>query len=414
MTTPDISALRGKRIVLGVTGSIACYKAADIASKLVQAGAQVDAILTRSAQRFVSPLTFRSLTHRSVVTDLFDPDSDEAVEHVALALRADAVLVAPATANVIAKIANGFADDALTAVVLAATAPVLLAPAMEGRMWANPATQANVETLGSRGVRFIGPAEGRLASGETGKGRLEETQTVLGALAKALRDHEGGSAAGDLAGKHVVVSAGGTQEPIDPVRIITNRSSGKQGYALAEAARDRGARVTLVTAPTALADPDRVKVVRVGSAREMLAAVEQALDDDADALVMAAAVADWEAADAAGQKMKKVEGQARMVLELTKTPDILATVKDRPGIKVGFAAETEDLLHNAREKLVRKGLDLIVANDVSATDAGFNVDNNRVVILDRDGGQEELPLMSKRQVADRILDRVRVLVLEQR
>ncbi len=410
MTTPEIAALRGKRVVLGVTGSIACYKAADIASKLVQAGVLVDTILTRSAQQFVSPLTFRSLTHRSVVTDLFDVESDEAVEHVALALRTDAVLVAPATANVIAKIANGFADDALTAVVLATTAPVLLAPAMEGRMWAAPATTTNVETLRSRGVGFIGPAEGRLASGEMGKGRLEETGAVLGALADALRRGGVSPIEGDLAGRHVVVSAGGTQEPIDPVRIITNRSSGKQGYALAEAARDRGARVTLVTAPTALNDPERVQMVRVGSAREMLVAVEKALKDDADALVMAAAVADWEAATSADQKMKKEEGTTRLVLELTKTPDILAMVKDLAGVKVGFAAETEDLLANAREKLVRKGLDLIIANDVSATDAGFNVDNNRVVILDNDGGQEELPLMSKREVADRILDRVRLLI----
>jgi phosphopantothenoylcysteine decarboxylase/phosphopantothenate--cysteine ligase len=403
--TTHFSALRGKNVILGVTGSIACYKAVDIASKLVQAGAVVDTVMTRSAQQFVSSLTFRSLTHRSVVTDLFDAESDDAVEHVALALRADVVLIAPATANVIAKIANGFADDALTAVVLATNAPVLLAPAMEGRMWANAAMRQNVSTLESRGFSFIGPAEGRLASGEMGRGRLEETSTVLNALYEAI----GGGSAGDLAGMHVVVSAGGTQEPIDPVRIITNRSSGKQGYAIAEAARDRGARVTLVTAPTALTDPDLIEVVKVGSARDMLASVESALRAGADALVMAAAVADWEPASAAGQKMKKT-WETRMTLELTKTPDILATVRELPGVKVGFAAETEDLLGNAKEKLSRKGLDLIVANDVSATDAGFNVDNNRVVILDRDGAQEELPLMSKRDVADRILDRVRGIV----
>ena len=404
--TTDFTALKGKNVVLGVTGSIACYKAVDIASKLAQARAVVDTVMTRSAQQFVSSLTFRSLTHRSVVTDLFDVESDHAVEHVALALRADVVLIAPATANVIAKIANGFADDALTTVVLATNAPVLLAPAMESRMWANAATRQNVSTLESRGFSFIGPAEGRLASGEMGTGRLEETATVLNALDRAI----GGGSAGDLAGMHVVVSAGGTQEPIDPVRIITNRSSGKQGYAIAEAARDRGARVTLVTAPTALTDPDLIEVVKVGSAREMLASVESALRAGADALVMAAAVADWEPGSAAGQKMKKVDGQDRMTLELTKTPDILATVRDLPGVKVGFAAETEDLLGNAKEKLSRKGLDLIVANDVSATDAGFNVDDNRVVILDRDGGHEGLPLMSKRDVADRILDRVRGIV----
>ena len=397
-------ALRGKRIVLGVTGSIACYKAADVASKLMQAGALVDVILTRSAQEFVSALTFRSLTHRAVVTDLFDPESEEAVEHVALAREADAVLIAPATANVLAKLANGFADDALTAVALATEAPIVVAPAMETHMWGHAATQENVSRLKSRGVTFVGPGEGRLASGAMGRGRMVETPEILAALNDIFESK------GDLVGRHVVVSAGGTQEPIDPVRMITNRSSGKQGYAFAEAARDRGARVTLVTAPTALPDPSGVNVIHVRTAREMLEAVTASLLGGADALVMAAAVADWESVNSAGQKIKKVDDQERLVVELRKTPDILAEVAGISGVKVGFAAETEDLLANAKEKLQKKGLDLIVANDVSKTDAGFNVDTNRVVLLDRAGGQEELPLLSKREVANKVLDRVAGLV----
>lgn len=392
-------AIAGKRIVLGVSGSIASYKAADIASKLMQAGALVDVVLTRSAQEFITPLTFRSLTHRLVITDLFDANSEDPLEHVEIARQADAIVIAPATANVMAKMAHGLADDALSTIVLATEAPVLIAPAMEHHMWANAATQANVAVLKGRGFEFAGPNEGRLASGAVGSGRLVDTAEILEALGGIL------SANQDLAGRHIVVSAGGTQEPIDPVRVVTNRSSGKQGYAFAEAARDRGARVTLVTAAS-LANPAGIKVVKVESARQMLAAVSDALNDAADALVMAAAVADWEPISAAGQKMKKVEGQDRLTIEMQKTPDILAQVSSLPGIKVGFAAETEDLLKNARAKLEGKKLDMIVANDVSATDAGFAVDTNRVVILDKSGGQEDLPLMSKREVADTVLDRV--------
>lgn len=392
-------AIAGKRIVLGVSGSIASYKAADIASKLMQAGALVDVVLTRSAQEFITPLTFRSLTHRIVITDLFDANSEDPLEHVEIARQADAIVIAPATANVMARLAHGLADDALSTIVLATEAPVLIAPAMEHHMWANTATQANVAALRGRGFEFTGPNEGRLASGAVGSGRLVETADILEALAGIF------SANQDLSGRHIVVSAGGTQEPIDPVRVVTNRSSGKQGYAFAEAARDRGARVTLVSAAS-LANPAGVKVVKVESARQMLAAVSDALNDGADALVMAAAVADWEPITAAGQKMKKVEGQDRLTIEMQKTPDILAQVSGLPGIKVGFAAETEDLLTNARAKLESKKLDMIVANDVSATDAGFAVDTNRVVILDKSGGQEDLPLMSKREVADTVLNRV--------
>ena len=396
-------AIAGKRIVLGVSGSIASYKAADIASKLMQAGALVDVVLTYSAQEFITPLTFRSLTHRLVITDLFDANSEDPLEHVQIARQADAIVIAPATANVMAKLAHGLADDALSTIVLATEAPVLIAPAMEHHMWANTATQANVAALKERGFEFAGPNEGRLASGAVGSGRLVETADILEALAGIV------SADQDLAGRHIVVSAGGTQEPIDPVRVVTNRSSGKQGYAFAEAARDRGARVTLVSAAS-LANPPGVKVVKVESARQMLVAVSDALNDAADALVMAAAVADWEPVTAAGQKMKKVEGQDILSIDMKKTPDILAQVSGLPGIKVGFAAETEDLLNNARAKLEGKKLDMIVANDVSATDAGFAVDTNRVVILDKSGGQEDLPLMSKREVADTVLDRVCTLL----
>ena len=398
-----VDAIAGKHIVLGVSGSIACYKAADIASKLMQAGALVDVVLTRAAQEFVTPLTFRSLTHRSVITDMFDAQSADPLEHVEVARRADAVVIAPATAHVMAKLAHGLADDALSTIVLATTAPVLVAPAMEHHMWTNAATQANVTALRERGVMFAGPNEGRLASGAVGSGRLVETADILDALGGILSQDQ------DLLGRHIVVSAGGTQEPIDPVRVVTNRSSGKQGYAFAEAARDRGARVTLVSA-AGLANPAGVNVVKVETARQMLAAVSDALRDEADALVMAAAVADWEPVTAAGQKMKKVAGQDILTIDMKKTPDILAEVGALPGIKVGFAAETEDLLNNARDKLERKNLDMIVANDVSATDAGFAVDTNRVVILDKSGGQDELPLMSKREVADAVLNRVSALL----
>ena len=332
-----VDAIAGKHIVLGVSGSIACYKAADIASKLMQAGALVDVVLTRAAQEFVTPLTFRSLTHRTVITDIFDAQSEDPLEHVEVARRADAVVIAPATAHVMAKLAHGLADDALSTIVLATTAPVVLAPAMEHHMWTNAATQANVAALRERGVVFAGPNDGRLASGAVGSGRLVETADILEALGGILSQDQ------DLLGRHIVVSAGGTQEPIDPVRVVTNRSSGKQGYAFAEAARDRGARVTLVSA-AGLANPAGVSVVKVESARQMLAAVSDALRDEADALVMAAAVADWEPVTAAGQKMKKVAGQDILTIDMKKTPDILAEVGALPGIKVGFAAETEDLL----------------------------------------------------------------------
>ena len=390
--------LENKHVVLGVTGSIACYKSVDLASKLTQQGALVDVIMTRGAANFLTPLVFSSITHRDIVTDLFSPQSEMSMDHVAMAQRADVVIVAPATAHMMAKIAWGLADDALTTTILATQAPAIVAPAMDAHMFENPATQENLRKLESRGVVIAGPAEGRLASGLVGKGRLLETWELLGHLRLVLGRQ------GDLANRKIVVSAGGTQEPVDPVRIITNRSSGKMGYAIAEAARDRGANAVIVSAPTALSDPVGVKVVHVETALQMHEAVLRACQD-ADALIMAAAVADWRPIKAASQKVKKSASETWR-LELTKTPDILASVQTEPVVKVGFAAESEDLLKNAQAKLLSKGLDLIAANDITAEDSGFSSDANKVAILDREGGVEELPLLTKYEVGHRILDRV--------
>ena len=400
----DTNILDNKRIVLGVTGSIACYKSIDLASKLTQAGAEVDVILTRSAQEFISALTFRSLTHRRVITDLFDEESEDPVEHIALAKKADILVVAPATANVLAKMKYGFADDALTATILATNSPILVAPAMESNMWQNDATQENIATLIKRGIKFIGPAEGHLASGGSGYGRLESIDTIINGISNILEQTT------DLKEKHIIISAGGTQEPIDAVRVITNRSSGKQGYALASAAVSRGARVTLITAPTSLPDPPGAKVVHINTAREMLKGVTAAIKDAGDALIMAAAVADWESDNQSKVKLKKIAGENTMSLSLKQTPDILKAVSTEKIIKIGFAAETENLINNATEKLNEKDLDMIIANDVSSTDSGFSVDNNRVVILDKKGKQTELHLLTKLEVADHIMDRLSELL----
>ena len=392
--------LEGKRIVLGVCGSIASYKGADVASKLTQAGALVDVVLTSSAQRFVSPLTFRGLTQRPVYTDMFDPQSSIAEEHVELARAADAVLIAPASATTIARLAHGLADDMLALTVLATAAPVIIAPAMDGQMWEQPATRANVATLRGRGVVIVGPDVGRLASGRSGAGRLVETMVLLGALSQALGAH------GDFAGRRVVVSAGGTHEPLDPVRYVGNRSSGKMGFAIAEAARDRGAQVTLVSGPVALGAPFGVERVDVGTTAEMAAAIGRATAG-CDALIMAAAPADFRPARAADQKIKRsAEG---LTVQLVPNPDILAGLGGG-FIKVGFAAETQDMRENARAKVARKGLDLIVANDVRAPGAGFGTETNLVTLIDAAGNCEELPLLSKYQVGHRILDRVAALL----
>ena len=392
------SPLESKSIVLGVTGSIACYKAADLVSKLVQAGSLLDVILTREATQFVTPLTFRSITHRPVVTEMFDPDSELSVEHVALAQRADIVVVAPATAHTIARMAHGLVDDMLTATLLATAAPVVVAPAMDAHMYDHAATQENLATLRSRGVTIVGPGQGHLASGLWGTGRLVEPAEIMGHIAAVL------GCKGDLAARTIVVSAGGTAESIDPARIITNRSTGKQGYAIAEAARDRGARVKLVAASTVLPDPPAIEIARVETVAQMRQAVLRACED-ADALIMAAAVGDFRPAESAVQKIKKTEDGNGLVLQLVETPDFLLEVPDSV-VKVGFAAESQDLLENARHKLVNKRLALIAANDITATDSGFAVDTNKVTILDREGGAEELPLTSKYEVGHRILDRV--------
>jgi phosphopantothenoylcysteine decarboxylase/phosphopantothenate--cysteine ligase len=396
--------LEGKRILLGVTGSIACYKAADLASKLTQLGAQVDTVLTGAAMHFIAPLTFQSVTSFRAYTDddLWGPDGH--VLHVKLGKDADLVLIAPATANTLAKLAAGQADNVLTLAALVTTAPLMLAPAMDGGMYDHPATQANLETLRNRGAYILGPHSGHLASGLSGVGRMLEPAELAGHVRAVL------GARGPLRGRRVLVTAGGTQEPIDPVRVIANRSSGKQGYALAQAAIDLGAQVTLVSGPTALPAPVGAELIPVETAEQMRAAVIQHAPGR-DVLLMAAAVADFRPDQAAERKIKRAGGAPEV--KLVPNPDILqevAALPQRPQVLVGFAAESNDLLANAAHKLEAKGLDLIVANDISAADAGFEVDTNRVVLLGRDGSQTELPLLSKYEVARQVLARVTELL----
>ena len=384
--------LKGKTVILGVTGSIAAYKAVDIASQLTQAGARVDVIMTKAATKFVAPLTFQAITGRPVATEMFKLASDFSIDHISLAEAADVIVIAPATANIIARLAAGIADDILCCTVLASKSPVIIAPAMDTNMFENPITQDNLAKLKARNFTTIEPASGKLASGKQGPGRLADINDLIGTICQILGRE------GDLAGKDVVVTAGGTQESIDPVRCITNRSSGKMGYALAEAARDRGARVTLITAPASLGRPVGVEIIDVRTAQEMHQAVRDAVLQ-ADVLIMAAAVADYRPASAAKDKIKK-KG-AGLTLELELTTDILGSVKG-DFLKVGFAAESSDLIENAKQKLQQKGLDLIVANDIS----GFGADSSQVTIIDREGKVENVPLLTKKEVADRILDKV--------
>ena len=388
--------LKNKTIVLGVTGGIAAYKTADLASKLAQAGANVKVVMTWEATELVKPLTFQALTGNPVVTEMFEPAPLSSITHISLADEADMVVIVPATANIIAKIAAGIADDMLTCVVLATKAPVVVAPAMHNNMYINPVTQENIAKLKTRGFTVIPAVHGRLASGSVGYGRLPEITEILGIIQQTLGKKS------DLSGKRIVVTAGGTREAIDPVRYITNRSSGKMGYALAEAARDRGAEVTLITAPTALIPIAGVETVKVQSANEMRVAVAKA-NAKSDALIMAAAVADYMPKSTADQKIKKRTDS--LTLELVKTPDILSEVKGK-FLKIGFAAETENLIANAKKKLTGKALDMIVANDVSAKGGVFGADTNKVTIINKGGKQENLPLMSKREVADKILDNI--------
>ncbi|MBG94389.1 MAG: bifunctional phosphopantothenoylcysteine decarboxylase/phosphopantothenate--cysteine ligase CoaBC [Chloroflexi bacterium] len=396
------TALEGKNIVLGVTGSIAAYKALDAASKLTQAGALVDVILTASAEKFITRLSFQSITHRQVYTDLFDSSSDLAIHHVALAERADLIAIYPATANTLAKLAHGIADDTLSTTVLASRAPLLVAPAMDGYMYNNPATQANINLLEQRDIHIIGPSSGHLASGLTGTGRLVEPTALIEEI-KVILGRQG-----DLTHLSIVVSAGGTQEPIDPVRVITNHSSGKMGYAIAEAARDRGAKVTLVTASKGIPDPAVHTVTKVTTVNEMRNAVLAACED-ANVVIMAAAISDYTPVTVATQKIKKDTESDRMSIEVRKTNDFFLEIPPQV-LRVGFAAESEHLVTNAAEKLERKGMALIVANDITAADSGFNVDTNRVTFVDKTGMSEELPLLTKYEVGHKILDKVQSLL----
>lgn len=411
MSQTQITLLANKRILLAVTGSIASYKAVDLASKLTQAGALVDVLMTDAAHEFVTPLTFQSVTGRPVYTNLWQADNSGGlpthIAHVGLGEGAHLMVIAPATAQTIAKLAGGFADNLVTVTALAARCPILLAPAMDGGMYEHPATQANLQTLQTRGVHIIEPESGRFASGLIGRGRLPETPTLIGHIRRVV-----GKNMGALAGRKVVVTAGGTSEPLDPVRYITNRSSGKQGYALAQAAVDAGANVVLISATQNLPTPIGLELVPVESARAMLEAV-LTHTHKADVLIMAAAVADFRPEEVADQKIKKKDDdESGLTIKLARNPDILLAVKDQrqsngqPRVVVGFAAESENLLSNARHKLERKGLDLLVANDISAEDAGFAVDTNRVTILDAGGGQQALGLTSKARVSEAIIERI--------
>lgn len=394
-----MGTLAGRSIVLGVTGGIAAYKAVEIASRLKKAGAEVRVVMTRAAASFVAPLTFREITGQAVATSMWTEIPAHHVEHIALAELADLVLVAPATANFIAKAAAGIADNLLTTTVLATRAPLYIAPAMNTGMWENPVTQENVMRLCERGAQVIPPAEGLLACGTTGAGRLPEPEEIVAAVERHF------AAAESLAGQRIIVTAGGTEEALDPVRYLSNRSTGRMGYAVAAEAARRGAEVILVSAPTHLDTPAGVRRVNVRSAREMYAAV-MAEYENADAVVKAAAVADYRPAEIAPQKIKKSDGQLTITLE--RNPDILMELgrKKARQVLVGFAAETENVETYAQGKLAKKNLDFIVANNVAEKDAGFSVSTNRVKIFFKDGRAEEHPLMAKSELAGIILDRL--------
>ncbi len=425
ITMEKITRLHNKRIILAVTGSIAIYKAIDLASKLTQAGALVDVIMTDAAQKFIAPITFQAVTGRPVYTNLWQADSSGGlpthIAHVGLGEGADCIAIMPSTANTMAKLANGLADDLLTVTALAARCPILIAPAMDGGMYEHPATQANVKTLVERGVYLVEPEFGRFASGLEGRGRLPDTPTLMGHIRRVLGQ------SGALQGKRIVVSAGPTRESFDPVRFISNHSSGKQGYAIAQAAIDAGADVTLISSVN-LPTPIGAVLIKIDSAQDLLEAVRQSIiEQTADSLIMAAAVADFRPAQRTEQKIKKQGDDEGLSIILARNPDILKTIhnlRQNPSdlsamqqqhlaqlrVLVGFAAESENLLINAQDKVQRKGLDFIVANDISATDAGFAVDQNRVVFLHHDGTQETFDLMPKSHVAEHIINRVAQLL----
>ncbi|MBQ7455542.1 MAG: bifunctional phosphopantothenoylcysteine decarboxylase/phosphopantothenate--cysteine ligase CoaBC [Clostridia bacterium] len=398
-----MAALDGKTVVLGVTGGIAAYKSCELTSRLRKAGARVHVIMTKHACEFVAPLTFETLSNSPCVTDTFDRPERWEVEHVALAKAADLFVIAPATANILAKMACGVADDMLSTTVLATKAPVLVAPAMNTGMWTAPATQANLETLRARGVQVIGPEGGRLACGDVGAGRMSEPADIVERCVALLTRPK------DLAGLRVLVTAGPTREAVDPVRFLTNRSSGKMGYAVAEAALARGAQVTLVTGPVSLPAPAGAEVVNVQTTEDLLSAMLR-LCPEQDVVVQSAAPADYKPEEIAPQKLKKT-GDGSLTLRLVATPDVAKAVGERKKAGqtlVGFAAETEALGENALKKLESKNLDLIVANDVTRPGAGFDVDTNIAAFITRDG-EWQLPLMSKRALADELLTRVLTL-----
>jgi phosphopantothenoylcysteine decarboxylase / phosphopantothenate---cysteine ligase len=390
------------RVVLGVTGCIGAYKACEVLRELQRRDHDVHVVMTQAATRFVTPMTFEALSHHAVFCDQFALGENGDIRHISLADEADLLLVAPATANIIGKFARGIADDALSTLYLATTAPVVVAPAMNVHMFEHPAVGENLAALRARGVRIVEPGEGYLACGWLGKGRLAEVGEIVAAAEAVLARRS------DLAGETVLVTAGPTVEDIDPVRFVSNRSSGRMGYRVAEAARDRGARVVLVSGPTALPAPAGVEVVRVRSAVDMAAAVDGHFADST-VVVAAAAVADYRPASVASQKLRK--GDEPLRLELVRTPDVLAALGARKGgrILVGFAAETEDLEARARTKLESKNLDIIVANDVGRAGAGFDGETNAALLLRGDGGSVDVPVVSKRELAERILDEVRAM-----
>ena len=395
--------LKNTRIILGITGSIAAYKSVILARLLKKEGANIDVVMSDGATRFVTPLSLKGITHELVMSDMYDLKSYLKINHVSVAERCDLIVIAPATANTIAKLANGFADNPVTATVLASRSPIVICPAMDGFMYKNPITLENISRLKSRGFIVLGPESGALASGLSGEGRMVEPEKILENIKTTL-----GQISGDFKGIKIVVSAGGTREKLDPVRLLTNRSSGKMGYALAETARDRGADVVLVSA-SKIESPVGVSFKPVDSAKDMEKIVLNECSD-ANVLIMAAAVSDWTPINIHDQKIKKGTDDS-LEIKLVKTADILAKLStNKDLIKVGFAAETEDLVSNARKKLVEKNLDVIAANDVSLPDSGFESENNKIILFDSQGDVDDLGMLTKYQASTKILDKIKTII----
>jgi len=396
--------LQGKTIIVGVTGSIAAYKAAEVVSSLKKEGAIVKVIMTKGATEFISPLTLQTLSQNPVAVEMFTPPQNWEVEHISLADQADAFLLAPATANLIGKIAAGIADDLLTATVMATQAPVLIAPAMNVKMYENPLTQANIVRLAGLGYLFVEPEHGRLACGYEGKGRLAKLDKIIASIKQIIGRKK------DLTGYKIMITAGATREPLDPVRFLSNHSTGKMGYALAEAAEQRGAEVVLISGQTNLPSPAGVKLIKIQTAREMHQAVFAHLEE-VDIIIKSAAVADFRPKVVAAQKVKKAGAEEVWHLELERNPDILYELGQNKGkrVLIGFAAETNDLLNNAYQKMKKKNLDLIVANDLTLEGAGFAGDTNIVKIINSNQKIEEFPKMKKRELAEKILDKALII-----